>query len=246
MGTYSWPIVGAYCGWPERFSYRQRQALSVGSELSRMGGGLSPLEAEVRICTESSVDNIVGDAVIATDRWTAFYARAVKNVSKRFYLVQDYEPLFYAMGSEALLAGQSYRMGLIPVCSSRWLVHKMRDAGNATVHRFDYAVDHQVYHLRPEVERSAHRIAFYSRGHTPRRAVELGFMALDQLADMGVCFHVDFFGCEMPRFAARYPYTCHGVLTHEKLSALYAEAAIGMVFSATNYSLIECRRSYHQ
>jgi len=197
-----------------------------------------PLAAEVRICTEENVDEVVGDAVIATDRWTAFYVRAIRNVNQRFYLVQDYEPLFYPMGSEALLADQSYRMGLIPICSSRWLERKMRDAGNAVVHRFDYAVDHQIYHLRPEVERSTQRIAFYSRGHTPRRAVELGFMALEQLADMGVAFHVDFFGCEMPRFAARYPYTCHGVLGHEGLADLYAKAAIGMVFSATNYSLI--------
>lgn len=197
-----------------------------------------PLEAEVRVCTEENVDVVVGDAVIATDRWTAFYVRAIRNVNKRFYLVQDYEPLFYPMGSEALLAGQSYRMGLIPICSSRWLERKMKDAGNAVVHRFDYAVDHQIYHPRPAVERSVQRIAFYSRGHTPRRAVELGFMALEQLAKMGVPFHVDFFGCEMPRFAAQYPYTCHGVLAHEGLADLYARAAIGMVFSATNYSLI--------
>ncbi len=197
-----------------------------------------PLEAEVRVCTENDLDEIKGDAVIATDRWTAFYVRCVRNVNKRFYMVQDFEPLFYPMGSEALLALQSYRMGLIPVCSSPWLAKKMAAMGNATVHRFDYAVDHEIYHPQPAIARSTNRIAFYSRGHTPRRAVELGFMALEKLAEMGVSFHVDFFGCEMPRFAAGYPYTCHGVLSHTELAALYAKAAIGMVFSATNYSLI--------
>jgi glycosyltransferase involved in cell wall biosynthesis len=49
---------------------------------------------------------------------------------------------------------------------------------------------------------------------------------------------VDFFGATMGAMKVPYQYTDHGVLSDPQLAELYRGCTIGMVFSATNYSLI--------
>lgn len=181
---------------------------------------------------------IDGDAVIATHYRTAYPAHAVTAVRQRFYLVQDFEPAFYPMGAEYLLAEATYRFGFHCITSSRWLQEMLRDQFGAKVDRFVYAYDPTHYHPDAGEPRSTHRIAFYARSSTPRRAVELGLLALEIVAREYPTVHVDFFGANVGRMNVPYAYTDHGVLTDAELARLYRHAALGMVFSATNYSLI--------
>jgi len=58
------------------------------------------------------------------------------------------------------------------------------------------------------------------------------------LARDGFDFHVDLFGSEHAPPHLPYPFTHHGVLSAARLGAMYRRASIGMVFSATNYSII--------
>jgi glycosyltransferase involved in cell wall biosynthesis len=48
---------------------------------------------------------------------------------------------------------------------------------------------------------------------------------------------VDFFGQDMGDLHSPYPCTDHGILSADELGGLYREAAVGLVFSATNYSI---------
>ncbi|MEM7567680.1 MAG: glycosyltransferase, partial [Pseudomonadota bacterium] len=82
------------------------------------------------------------------------------------------------------------------------------------------------------------RIAFYARRFTARRAVDLGLLALEELSRRGHAFFVDFFGADQVIEAADYPFINHGVVSPTQLAALYRDATIGVVFSATNYSLV--------
>ena len=53
-----------------------------------------------------------GDAVIATSWQTVEMVKQAQGFKERFYFIQDYEPYFYARGSEAVLAEATYNRGL--------------------------------------------------------------------------------------------------------------------------------------
>jgi glycosyltransferase involved in cell wall biosynthesis len=197
-----------------------------------------PLQAEVRFLSGNPAQ-IQGDAVIATHWWSAYHARAVTQVRERFYFVQDFEPSFYPMGSEYLLAENTYRFGYACICASRWLKSLMTERfGARRAFSFELAFDPAFYFAEPKTQRSARRVAFYSRVTTERRAVELGLLALTEAAKKVPNLHVDFFGYPVGKLEVTFTYTDHGILNHAELAKLYREAAVGLVFSATNYSLI--------
>ena len=101
---------------------------------------------------------------------------------------------------------------------------------------FDFGVDHAVYRPRA-VERSPRAVLFYARAFTPRRAVELGVLALQELLARRPDVEVFFFGDHDARPAA-IPYRHLGVLSHEELSRAFSEATVGLSLSMTNYSLL--------
>jgi glycosyltransferase involved in cell wall biosynthesis len=68
--------------------------------------------------------------------------------------------------------------------------------------------------------------------------VELAVLALEELARRNVRFHADFFGAPLEPERAPFPYTDHGVITPAELATLFRECDLGIVFSATNYSLV--------
>jgi len=201
------------------------------------------------------VSSITGDAVIATDWWTAYPAIAVNAVRARFYVVQDLESAFLPIGAEALLAEQTYRLGLKHLCAGRWLHQLIKQRHGGWSWQWELACDTTHYYPpaadgAPARQRTKHgqtdgqrdqtappRIAFYYRAETPRRAVELGLAAFDLLHAHGIAFHVDFFGSPAPA-GLPYPHHDHGVLDPAALGVLYRGADLGLVFSATNYSLV--------
>ncbi|MDR6816448.1 glycosyltransferase involved in cell wall biosynthesis [Neorhizobium sp. 2083] len=179
-----------------------------------------------------------GDALIATDRFTCYPARAMGKFVRKFYFVQDYEPSFYPMGSEALLTEATYRFDFDCLCAGEWLRKIMCNRFGNWAMSWPLAYDESVYNSPYSSDRSNSRIAVYARHVTSRRAVELAFIALEILKARDVKFEVDFFGWELGSLKVDFPYRDHGVLTPRALASLYRNATLGMVFSATNHSLV--------
>jgi glycosyltransferase involved in cell wall biosynthesis len=101
---------------------------------------------------------------------------------------------------------------------------------------FDFGRD-QVYALDPALPPEARTgICFYSRPDTPRRAFELGVMALDLFAARHPDVDIHLYGIS----AKELPFRAvdHGLLTPEQLNALYNRCTAGLVLSATNVSLV--------
>ena len=194
-------------------------------------------DAELRFLP-SDVSAIAGDVVIATDCWTAFPVAAMPNFFRRFYFVQDYETYFYPAGSQALLADYTYSLGFDCLCAGEWLSRLMGQHELWTM-IWNYAADKVIYFPPPdEGQRFQNRIAYYSRMTTPGRAVELGLVALEELARWGYQFTVDFFGGPPASRNVSYPYQDRGILSPMEMANLYREDSIGMVFSATNCSFV--------
>ena len=78
---------------------------------------------------------------------------------------------------------------------------------------------------------------FYARAATPRRAVPLGLLALEELVRRRPNIEIALFGADDPQ-PAPFPHASLGVLGPADLAALYRRATVGMVFSLTNPSLI--------
>jgi glycosyltransferase involved in cell wall biosynthesis len=194
-------------------------------------------DAEFRFLP-SDMSMIEGDAIIASDRWTAFPVAATKNFFRRFYFVQDYETYFYPAGSHALLTDFTYSLGFDCLCAGNWLKRLMGEHGLWTM-AWELATDDAIY-FNPltEQQRDPSRIAFYSRITTTRRAVELGLLALEELARWGYKFGVDFYGAAAEFHEPPYSHQYHGILSPMELGNLYRKSALGLVFSSTNYSLV--------
>lgn len=180
-----------------------------------------------------------GDALIATDRFTCYPVKAMGGFIRKFYFVQDFEPYFYPVGSESLLTEATYHFDFDCLCAGDWLHSLMSEKYMRWSMAWPLAYDASVYNLDSASQpRTNNRIALYARYVTPRRAVELAFMALDILQERGVDFEVDFFGWDIGDIEVGYSYRDHGVLGSHELAELYRQSTVGVVFSATNHSLV--------
>lgn len=188
---------------------------------------------------DETLHDAEGDAIIATDCWTVYPVLACAKFHRRFYFVQDFEPSFHPMGSNYLLAEQTYHEDLDCLCASPWLSQLMSENYGRWARHFWLAADRRIY-LPPAKKclNSKPRIAVYARHFTARRAVELAFLALEELAESGTKFAVDFFGAPLDFDKAGFEFVDHGVASQEELARIFQTADIGLVFSATNYSLV--------
>lgn len=180
-----------------------------------------------------------GDIIIATDCWTVFPTIASRNFIRRFYFVQDFEPSFHPMGANYLVADQTYHEDLDCLCASPWLSALMEDKYDRWARHFWLAADKRIY-FTPEQRKTNKklRVAVYARHFTARRAVELALLALENLAGRNIDFAVDFFGAPLDFDQAPYEFVDHGVASQDTLAEIFRSADVGVVFSATNYSLV--------
>lgn len=196
-----------------------------------------PLKCQVHMLSER--DHVETDALFLTDRWSVWAGLRSFKAHATFYFVQDLETMFFGAGSEMLMTEMSYQLGLSAICSSPWLADKMRAFGLEVVD-FTYPADPEIYFPAAEKRQPGKvpTIAFYSRAATGRRAVELAILGLVELHNRGVDFTVAMFGQAFEEemswpFAVEY----HGVLTERGLGDLFRKSDVGLVLSATNYSI---------
>ncbi len=157
-----------------------------------LGRGPSPLEV-------SQVDKF-----IATTWWTAHIAAsALRSLgARRFvYLIQEYEPFTFPMGTYAALASQSYHFDHFALFSTELLRDYFRRhrigvyaAGRAAGDRDSLAFQNAITAVEPPTadelaSRRTRKLLFYARPepHAARNMFELGVLALSHALEQG-CF----------------------------------------------------------
>lgn len=178
------------------------------------------------------------DVVVATGWQTVHAVLRLDQVRARAYLVQDHEPEFYATSTDRIFAEDTYRRGLYVIAASPWLRDLVRDTYGADGTAFELGVDHEIYGPDLSIPRRDDTILFYGRGATPRRATELGWLALTELRRRRHDLRVVAYGDSKPDWEQAFPYEFLGVVSPPELAALYRRATAGLVLSLTNYSLI--------
>lgn len=174
-------------------------------------------------------------AIFASGWESAWAVLSSEAKGLRCYLVQDFEPSFYAAGSEYLLAEATYRFGFKGITAGAWLAQVLAEHYGMEAIPFDFGCDLEKYGLGdPAPERRA--ICYYCRPSTPRRAHALAVATLRLFSRSNPEVPIHFYGeiVEDPGF----PVTQHGVLSPAELNELYNTCIAGLVLSATNVSLV--------
>jgi hypothetical protein len=154
--------------------------------------------------------------------------------TRRLYFIQDFEPLFYPLGSHYLLAEDTYRFGFRAITVGRMLAELLRDQFGVEARVAEFGCDTSVYHLTNPRPRTG--VVFYSKRDTARRGFTLGVLALKEFHRRHPQHEIHLFGdvdAQVP-----FPATNHGVLEPAQLSALYNRSAAGIALSFTNLSLV--------
>lgn len=189
------------------------------------------LKAEIRSAADGIED---AHAIFATSWETAYPVLTSPARGARLYLVQDFEPSFYAAGSEALLAEATYRFGFHGVTAGDWLAQVLAREYGMSADPFQFGCDLARYRLDGGSQRTG--VCFYARPSTTRRAFELGVAALDIFAERHPGVDIHLYGGRTPRLPFRV--SDHGVLTPVELNDVYNRCIAGLSLSATNVSLV--------
>lgn len=176
------------------------------------------------------------DIVVASSWHTAYPVLKHAGAGRKFYFVQDFEPYFSALGTEAVLAENTYRFGFTGVTAGRWLAHKLSADYGMTCHAFHLAVDPAIYFPKPYRQRD--KIFYYARPATPRRGFELGMQALDIFHSRHPQYEIVLAGGEIPQGSWKFPFNSRGYLSEDRLNDLYNQCAAALVISLTNCSLL--------
>jgi hypothetical protein len=174
-------------------------------------------------------------AVVATSWPTAYPAYNDPCQGERFYLVQDFEPWFYPPGGQSTLAENTYRMGFHAITAGQFLANKLTAEYGMTANAFEFGCDTDKYNLLDtKVKRDG--VIFYAKPNTPRRAFELGLIALQIFAARRPDLIIHLYGSQVSDVP--FPCVSHGVLRPGELNQLYNSCLAGLSLSMTNVSLV--------
>jgi glycosyltransferase involved in cell wall biosynthesis/SAM-dependent methyltransferase len=195
-----------------------------------------PLHAKVA-CYDGNIDHC--DVLFATHWSTVKPALDNRERAREvMYFVQDFEPLFYPMGSEYLLAENTYRQGLYHITTGSWCEQILKNNYGADADHFQFPIDTSIYFPQKRTN-SRRRILFFAKPEMPRRCFSLGLQVLEEFHRLRPDVEKVFFGSPaVDRESLRFPVTVAGILDLEGLANLYCNADLGLVFSPTNPSLV--------
>jgi len=131
------------------------------------------------------VDSLPSSDLSFCTFWTSAYILLRFNRTKRkYYFIQDYEPLFYPGGSTYALAESTYRFGFKGLVNTPGLLAAVNSRHGMEGISFIPAVDQQLY--RPDAKSKKDnkvRIFFYARPNNPRNAFNLGILIIKSLLE---------------------------------------------------------------
>ena len=176
-------------------------------------------------------------ATFATSWETAYYVRNFDNTISKFYFVQDFEPYFYAHGSEYQFAEKTYTFGLRGITAGDWLKEKLNKEYGMKTDSFLFSYQKDVYYSVPRKD-SKRRIFFYARPVTPRRDFELGLLALNEICRRMPDVEVILAGWDLSDYVIPFRHQSLGVVSMQKLAECYNMCDMCLVISNTNLSLV--------
>lgn len=176
------------------------------------------------------------DILFATGWETAYPVFNEETDARKMYFVQDFEPYFYPMGTDYILAENTYKFGFKGVTAGGWLSNKLSTEYGMHCDYYDFGADKNLY--RYENENPRKEVFFYARPVTERRGFDLGIMALEVFHKRMPDYTINLAGWDVSEWDIPFPYVNHKALPMEQLSEVYNKCATALVMSLTNMSLL--------
>lgn len=183
-------------------------------------------------------DSISYDVVIATMWLTVPYALRIQAKTK-LYFVQDYEPWFYPMGDDFLLAKNTYDENIEPITIGKWLSNKLLTEHGKTARFTDFCADSTIYRpLGLSEEQKERAVCAVFQPDKPRRCTRLLIDTLTVLHQLDETIVIYTFGS--PSLCPELDSICShlGILSKSKCNELYNRCLAGLSLSASNPSRI--------
>jgi glycosyltransferase involved in cell wall biosynthesis len=176
------------------------------------------------------------DVVFATGWETAYPVFNDKSSAYKMYFVQDFEPYFYPMGTNYILAENTYKFGFHGITAGGWLSSKLSSEYGMKCDHYDFGADKSNYKVLNEKKRK--EIFFYARPVTERRGFDLGIMALEIFHKKMPDYTISLAGWDVSEWDVPFPHVNHTALQISQLPELYNKSAAALVMSLTNMSLL--------
>jgi O-antigen biosynthesis protein len=118
------------------------------------------------------------DIGICTFWVSAYFLLKFNQTKRKYYFIQDYEPLFYEGGSTSALAESTYRFGFEGIVNTPGLLRAVNQRHGLQGISFTPAVDPDYYYPPNRKDNKRLRIFFYARPNNPRNAFNLGIIII--------------------------------------------------------------------
>jgi len=174
----------------------------------------------------------------ATSWITAYHVRSLSNTVRKLYFVQDFEPYFYAHGSEYEFAEETYKFGFLGVTAGSWLSKKLSTEYGMTTIDVGFSFDKDLYKQSVRREPHIRRVFCYCRPPTVRRGFETAMLALDIVGRKLPDVKFIFAGWDMSGYEFPHEHLNAGILSLTELPDLYSQCDAALVLSFTNLSLL--------
>ena len=167
-----------------------------------------------------------GAAVVATtnDSLGVVKASLGKHAARVYYYVQDYEPLFYPVGSaqhRVALESYSRAQDAVAVVKTDWLATTLLEHTFFPVVKIRPSIDRTVYRPRARVERQR-SLAAMVRPATARRGAHRTAAVLNRIARSGVPLTINAFGTDPAELAEAGIRLDPSIRSHGRLTATQA------------------------
>ena len=181
------------------------------------------------------------DVNICTLWTTPYHALFHKDVRRRFYLIQDFEPAFYRAGSISALVESTYRMGLYGIANTISLKHMYETEYGGKAVYFTPTINPSVFFAESEMKRSSSRlwqVFCYGRPKHPRNAFELVKRAMRLLkTKLGNKVRIVSAGDDWSPsdYGLEGVIENLGILAYEDTARLYRQSHVGVVLMLTRH-----------
>lgn len=183
--------------------------------------------------------------LICTQWKCAYDVRNLGFSGRILYFIQDFEPMFYPVGSDFVRALTTYSMNYEMICYGKWVSAKLKDELDLDSATIPFTLDHDKYKRPvPECVRDIDILVF-ARPSQDRRCLDLIIEGLAALKQRNPGIHIALFGeDDYPDFG--FEFTKLGVFSDlDELAALYRRSKIGICYSPTNpsqlgYEMVAC------
>lgn len=176
-------------------------------------------------------------ATVATSWESAYLVKRFNNTVSKFYFVQDFEPFFYPVGVDYILAENTYKFGFRGITAGYWLEKLLKEKYKMATKGFRFSYSKELYCIGNKRDKRR-RLFFYARAFTTRRAFEFGILVLSEIYKKYPEIEIILAGDDVSNYRIDFPYINPGIVKEEDLSDLYAQCNMCMILSLTNASLL--------